>query len=70
MIENQKLSVRHLPVSQSASTLMFYISLSSGFREIDDHHRNPNSNNRDCLVGQLTISQLASTGGSYSGIVC
>ena len=69
------LKIRNCPsdtfqsVNQLAHWCFIFLCL-SGFGNTDDHHRNPNSNNRDCLVGQLTISQLASTGGSYSGIVC
>ena len=36
------------------STLLYYISLLSGLWNIDDQHRNPNMNNKDHHVGQLT----------------
>ena len=36
------------------STSLFYISLLSGLRNIDNQHRNTNMNDKDHLVGQLT----------------
>ena len=37
----------------------YYISLLSGIWNIDDQNRNPNINNRDHLVGQLTMVTVA-----------
>ena len=42
------------------STLLYYISRSFGYRNIDDRHRNPNINIRDHLVGQSTRNWLVS----------
>ena len=44
------------PSNSDRSTLLRYISLSSGW-EINDDHGNPSSNGRDHLAGQSTTSQ-------------
>ena len=41
------------------SIALYYISLLSGMWNIDDQYRNPNINNRDHLVGQLTNPHLS-----------
>ena len=41
-------------ICREGSIAQYYISLLSGIWNIDDQNRNPNINNRDHLVGQLT----------------
>ena len=41
----------HPPPGQLCTILYFFLS---GMGNIDDQHRNPNTNNKDHLVGQLT----------------